>query len=114
MEGVTGGVGPERTGREFQAPWDSSSPGSRASKDGHRKGKTPHPQCSLQPCSQQSDTETAQVSVDRGMDRDVARKTTECHAAVKADGTMLFAATRTDLETVTLSAVSQRKRMVYM
>lgn len=36
-EGVTGGARPERTGRVFQAPKDSSSSGSHACKDGHRK-----------------------------------------------------------------------------
>ena len=54
-----------------------------------------------------SQTETNQVSVDRRMDKDVARNRTEYCSAIKAEEIMPLSATQTDLETTTVSRVSQ-------
>lgn len=60
-----------------------------------------------------SQTRRQPKRLDRGMERDVARKTTEYCSAVKAGETTPFAATWTDPEMTTLSVVSQRKCVAY-
>ena len=66
--------------------------------------KTHAPQCSLQHCSQQQDVEATWVSTERGMDKeDVGQTYDGTLLSHKKNKMMPSAATRTQLETITLS-----------
>ena len=66
-----------------------------------------HPSVHSNTIRNNQDIEATSVSIDRGMEKDVVHiYTMEYYSAIKKNGIMPFAATRMDLEIVTLSEVS--------
>lgn len=112
-----GGARPEGTGSQegqgqsareeyFRHPRTAPPPVPTPARMGIENESRTHPSVHCN-AAHSSQTETNQVSVDRRMDKDVARNRTEYCSAIKAEEIMPLSATQTDLETTTVSRVSQ-------